>query len=190
MEAIKRGRERQPENVSGQVESGAVPKKPNKKFLSHIYPDWPQRPNIHETIKASWEPIVDKSHNSHHRRPRTATGIHPPTTDGGLEHAGAAETTFHRHHPHMAQTSAPTLRIALGDGSLCPVAAPSFHNTSVRATTALVNVTHLKPNHWTPWKTTCPWSTTSRRRRPRIRHPTSPGLFLRDLNRLSTPCTS
>ena len=57
VEAIKRGRERQPENVSGQVESMAVPKKPNKKFLSHIYPDWPERPNIHETIKASWVPI-------------------------------------------------------------------------------------------------------------------------------------
>ena len=68
MEAIKRGRERQPENVSGQVDSMAAPKKPNKKFLSHIYPDWPQRPNIHETIKASWVPILDKSHNSHHRR--------------------------------------------------------------------------------------------------------------------------
>ena len=68
VEAIKRGRERQPENVSGQVESMAAPKKPNKKFLSHIYPDWPERPNIHETIKASWVPIVDKSHNSHHRR--------------------------------------------------------------------------------------------------------------------------
>ena len=68
VEAIKRGRERQPENVPGQVESMAAPKKPNKKFLSHIYPDWPERPNIHETIKASWVPIVDKSHNSHHRR--------------------------------------------------------------------------------------------------------------------------
>ena len=123
------------------------------------------------------------SQNPHHRATST-------THDGGPDNAGAAETMSRRHHHHMAPTRALTSRIALGAESLCPAAAPSFHNTSVRVTTALVNVALSRPNHWTLWKTTRPLTTTSRRQRPRIRHLMSPGLFLHDLNRLSTQCTS